>query len=241
MRVGLDPVKYTHKGVRHLKSAVKKLMIKLCAISPDQVIAAIEKANCKVVTFDVFDTLIKRNVPTPQDVFLLLEKQYQRHFGHSLPIYELRSRAEALAAKRLGRIEVSFPEIYQAMEGISEAEREWLMGEEIRIEKAVCQRWEPMGQVYDWCLKKGFPIFLVSDMYLSHDVIAELLHAAGYAEWKRLYISAEEHGNKANGTLFDILLRKEHLKPKELVYIGDSLRSDYLTPRKKGMRAFLIA
>lgn len=223
-----------------MKSAVKRMMTNLYAISPDQVIASIEKADCKVVSFDIFDTLIKRNVPTPQDVFLLLEKRYQQYYGGSMPVCALRSQAEERAAKHLGRIEVSLSEIYQAMEEISEAEREWLMEEEIHIEQAVCQCWQPMGRVYDWCLSKGIPVILVSDMYLSRDMITDLLHAAGYSDWKRLYISAEEHGNKAHGTLFDIVLREEHLKPKELLHIGDSLRGDYLAPKGKGIQTILI-
>lgn len=223
-----------------MKSTIKKWMTKLYAISPNQVISAIEKADCKVASFDIFDTLIKRSVLTPQDVFLLLEKLYQRHFGHSAPICQLRSQAEALAASNMGRIEVTFPEIYQAMKEIDAVEREWLMAEEIRIEKAVCQRWQPMGKVYDWCMSKRIPIILVSDMYFSQDIITDLLHAAGYSGWKHLYISAQEHGNKADGTLFDIVLREEHLKPGELLHIGDSLRGDYLTPRKKGILAILI-
>lgn len=222
-----------------MRRAIKKWMTKLYAVSPNQVISAIEKAGCREVSFDIFDTLIKRNVPMPQDVFLLLEKQYQRHYGHSSPVYQLRSKAEAQAARDMGRIEVTFPEIYQAMKEIDEAEREWLMAEEIRIEKTVCQRWQPMGMAYDWCMSKGIPIILVSDMYLSQDIITDLLYTAGYSGWKRLYISAEEHGNKADGTLFDIVLREEHLRPGELVHTGDSLRSDYLVPRKKGIRAFL--
>lgn len=224
-----------------MKSAVRKLLTKHFAISPELVISAIEKAKCKEVSFDIFDTLIKRNVPTPQDVFLLLEKQYQRHFDHnSLPICELRSLAETRAVKRLGRNEVNLPEIYRAMEEFSEAEREWLMAEEIRIERAVCQRWQPMGQVYDWCLSRGIPVILVSDMYLLHDVITELLHAAGYSGWGHIYISAEEYANKADGSLFDLVLNKEQLKSGELVHIGDSLRGDYLEPRKKHIKAILV-
>lgn len=62
---------------------------------------------------------------------------------------------------------------------------------------------------------------------------------ADYIDWKRLYISAEEHGNKADGVLFDIVLCEEHLMPEELIHTGDSLCSDYLVPRKKEIRAFL--
>ena len=223
-----------------MKSTVRKLLTKICAVDPEEVISTIEKSDCKVVSFDIFDTLLKRDVPTPKDVFTLLEKQFRRKFGGNINIGGLRSGAEAKAAAILGRREVSFQEIYQAIDGISDEEREWLMAEEVRIESAVCRRCYPMGKVFDWCAGRGIPIILVSDMYLPREIITQLLYSAGYSGWKRLYISAEERGNKANGTLFDIVLREECLKPGELLHIGDSLRGDYMTPRGKGIQAILV-
>lgn len=222
-----------------MKELIKKMLIKKYAVSLDQVIPLIEKSECKVVSFDIFDTLIKRNVPTPQDVFKLLEQQYRHHFNKDICIYKLRSKAEARAVQLNGHRDVGLSEIYEAITEINDTEREWLIAEEICIEKSICQRCQPMGSVYDWCVDHNIPIILVSDMYLSHNVITELLHKTGYSAWKRLYISAEEHGNKAHGTLFDIVLHEEHLKPEKLVHIGDSLRGDYLTPKRKGIRAIL--
>lgn len=224
-----------------LKKAIKSILTKRYAISIEQVVPTIEQSNCKMVSFDVFDTLIKRNVPAPKDVFLLLEKQYQRQFGHYMPIYDLRNRAEARACENMKRKTVTLPEIYQAIEEIDEVEREWLMEEEIRIERTLCQRCQPIGKVYDWCISHHIPVILVSDMYLSHETIEGLLHKAGYSGWKRLYISAEEQANKADGTLFDVVLHEEQLNPGELLHIGDSLRGDYLKPREKGIEAVLIA
>lgn len=223
-----------------MKNTIKNLLIKQYAIFPEQVISVVENAGSKVVSFDIFDTLIKRNVPAPRDVFLLLEERYQKKFECNLDISRLRTQAEARAVQHEGRCDVTFEEIYQAIEGISEKERQWLMEEEIRIEHAVCQRWTPMGEVYDWCMERGISVILISDMYLPRAVIVELLHEAGYAGWKHLYISVEEQSNKAKGTLFDIVLCREGIRPGELLHIGDSLRGDYLVPRKKGILSVLI-
>ena len=224
----------------NMKKAIKRLLTKKYAIHPKQLIPLIERADCKIVSFDIFDTLIKRNVPAPKDVFFLLEEHYQKKFERNLDISGLRAQAEASAVQHENRRDVTFEEIYQAIEGISEKERQWLMAEEIRIEHAVCQRWMPMGEVYDWCMEHGIPVILVSDMYLPRTVIAELLHEAGYTGWKYLYISVEEQCNKAKGTLFDTVLSREGLKPVELLHIGDSLRGEYLVQREKGILSFLI-
>ena len=46
------------------------------------------------MSFDIFDTLIKRNVRTPQDVFELLEKSFNNEFDKRVSIKELRIIAE---------------------------------------------------------------------------------------------------------------------------------------------------
>lgn len=223
-----------------MKKVIKKLLTNIYAISPEQVISAIERSNCRAVSFDIFDTLIKRSVPEPKDVFSILEKQYKQNFDSKISIGKLREKAEARAAELTGHRNVNIREIYRAINKVSEKEREWLIEEEIRIEYAVCQRHLSMGRVYDWCVSKNIPIILVSDMYLPHEVIAELLHKAGYVGWKSLYISAEENKNKASGDLFSIVLNKEGLKPAELVHIGDALRGDYFMPLKQGIKAVLL-
>lgn len=223
-----------------MKKIIKNLYIKKYAVSPREIIPIIEKSKCKAVSFDIFDTLLKRNMPTSGDVFLLLEQQYQRRFGINKHIYEWRSQAEKRAVQLKSRRDVNLQEIYQVITEINDEEREWLTAEEIRIEKTVCQRWNPMGQVYDWCLDRGIPVFLISDMYLPNEIVTALLFAAGYQGWKRLYISAQEKACKADGTLFDVVMEKERLKPREWIHIGDSLRGDYLMPRKKGISSILV-
>ena len=95
-----------------MKKLVRNLITNMCAILPEQVIPKIEKADCKAISFDIFDTLIKRNVPTPKDVFFLLEKQYQRKFGSDRKISRLRGEAEKQAVQQTGRRDVNLQEIY---------------------------------------------------------------------------------------------------------------------------------
>lgn len=80
----------------NMKKAIKRLLTKKYAIHPKQRIPLMEQADCKAVSFDIFDTLIKRNVPAPRDVFLLLE-HYRKKFERNLDIGGLRTQAEARA------------------------------------------------------------------------------------------------------------------------------------------------
>lgn len=223
-----------------MKKTIKKIVSKTIAETPESIIPILEKSDHKVVSFDVFDTLIKRNVPAPQDVFMILERRYRQIFGKAKDISDLRQEAENTASARMAFKEVNLQEIYDAMAEVDQQERQWLMEEEVRIEHTVCQRSYKMGKVYDWCIAHKIPVILVTDMYLPGNVISELLCEAGYKGWRHLYISAERRANKADGTLFDIVLREEHLRPEELLHIGDSLRGDYLTPHRIGTQAVLL-
>ena len=77
--------------------------------------------------------MLKRNAPALKDVFLLLEKQYQHKFGRERKISRLCGETEEQVVQQTGCRDVNLWEIYQAIEEISEAEREWLMEEGIRI------------------------------------------------------------------------------------------------------------
>ena len=51
----------------------------------------------RIVTFDIFDTLVKRNVYSPVDVFQLIEKQY--NLEHTIKIKGFASERSAAEQK----------------------------------------------------------------------------------------------------------------------------------------------
>lgn len=68
-----------------------------------------------------------------------------------------------------------------------------------------------MKEVYDWCVTHNKKIIAVSDMYLSANVLNELLEENGF-EVERIFVSCEEHENKRSGKLFDIVSKKINTK-----------------------------
>ena len=46
-----------------MKKAIKKIAPKIIGKKPELILLTLKNNNYKVVSFDVFDTLIKRNVP----------------------------------------------------------------------------------------------------------------------------------------------------------------------------------
>lgn len=223
-----------------MKELAKKILIKKEATSLNKIIDQIQNSDCKAVSFDVFDTLIKRNIRSPEDIFKVLEIQFNKFFGKSLSISLLRKKAEAKANANSPDEDVTLDEIYAEFEQVSDEERKWLRNKEIFLERNLCQKNLRMYDIYDWCLKNGKRIFIISDMYLPVDIVKEILHDGGYHDYSNLYLSNEQKARKTTGSLFEIALKKERLKASEVVHIGDALKGDYLIPKSMGIHAILI-
>ena len=104
---------------------MKKFFSDLKSVRTSTLISIIKKSNCQLVSFDIFDTLIKRNVNTSSDVYLILENNYQKFFNKKTPISKLRIDAEKIANKLSEHEDVSLEDIYNVFPEVNENEKEW--------------------------------------------------------------------------------------------------------------------
>lgn len=223
-----------------MKSAIRKAVSLMNYTEYTDLKEAIINSSCTVVSFDIFDTLIKRNVPFATDVYHLLDVIYRKTFPQNESIYEKRKKAESIARRKSKKEDVSIYEIYNEIEGIDNTSREWLVNKEIELEEKICQRNTFIWDIYNWCILKGIRVIIVSDMYLPKDVIRAILHNAGYKGWEKLYISNEYGLSKATGNLFSRVIEEEHVSANQILHIGDALKGDFLMPKKLGLKALLI-
>lgn len=189
------------------------------------------------ISFDVFDTLIKRSIAKPSDLFLLMEK----HLAKTRPEIPAGFAQRRLAAEREG-IEgsgrhIKISEIYDRLRGEYGEYTNELMDLEIQMELMGCQ---PNPKYVEWLsryVSDGRTVVLISDMYLPSEIIAQMLDKCGIRGYKKLYVSCEHDAKKRDGSLFRIVLDDLDIRPEQLVHIGDSKRGDVLAPIKKGIMA----
>lgn len=196
----------------------------------------------KAVSFDVFDTLVVRNVAVPEDVFELTAIRYNRLYPHeNLPVNfcRLRMDAEKSAREKKGKCEVTLNEIYQCMDGIDNQLKERILQMEIEAEYAICQPNYEMKAWFDHLAESGRKIIIASDMYLPKTVIINILEKCGYKGYFSLYVSSEYGDTKVAGGLYDRILLDLQIKAAELLHIGDNLRADNWIPKMKGIQTFL--
>ena len=197
----------------------------------------------KHISFDIFDTLLKRDVSKPVDVFDIIQDQAKKDYGITIHNFkEKRIQAEREARKVKGDKEVSIREIYNAFndnEVIKNIDLLISLEEQVEIKISCVNPY--IKKIYDAVIELGKRVFIISDMYLPKDLIIQLLEANGIREYEQVFISSEVGYRKANnGELFKYACEKMKIQPSQLVHVGDSMHSDYQMAKRVGCTSILI-
>ena len=137
------------ENILFMKNIAKKIVTDVFATNSKEIISIIEDKGYDVVSFDIFDTLIKRNVNKSSDVFGVLENEYRKYFKAEKPIAELRKQAESM----VNIDSATLDDIYSVITSLSNSEKEWLKDREIYLETKLCQKNRNMYDVFTWCKK----------------------------------------------------------------------------------------
>ncbi len=224
--------------MKQVKEIIKNCTGKILDASPESVKKKIDKN--KVISFDIFDTLVKRNVYKPTDVFLLVEKKY--NLLHELKIKEFhtqRIQAEQRARELSAMEEVTLDDIYTYLK-LSDTVKQELYQLEIQMEIDNCVPNISMKEIYDYALKKRKHIVITSDMYLPEKVIKEILSRCGYIKYEKLYLSSVYKKTKSKGSIFEVILNEYNLYDRKILHIGDHINGDYIQPRKHKIQSLII-
>lgn len=179
------------------------------------------------ITFDIFDTLLKRDVPEPTNVFDLAAFWYQQETGTCLKEFvRIRREAERKARECSAKQEVTLKEIYRQMP-LKKQVLDRLCELEVLAESVVCVVSHPVADVYQRLLEEGKTLYLISDMYLPRLTLIRILEKCGIYGYKKLFLS-NEYGLRKRDGLFDKFLQEEGLKGQTGIHIGDDWRSDVL-------------
>ena len=192
-------------------------------VNSDKIISIIK--NFDIISFDIFDTLLKRNVPEPTDVFLYMEKKLLiDNFS------KRRVEAEKKARDENAQNEIKLDDIYDKF-GMDFSK------EEIEAESKLLIKNIDILPAFKWCVKNK-TVILVSDMYLPRTFIESILKREGFVGYTDIYVSSETNKKKNDGEIFKLLIKK--YGKERIIHIGDSIKSDYLIPKKMGIETIYI-
>ncbi|MDE6603570.1 MAG: hypothetical protein K2K90_15780, partial [Lachnospiraceae bacterium] len=197
--------------------------------------------EAEIVSFDIFDTLVKRNIKCPEDVHELVRKKYFEQTGIDICEYrKLRVNAEKKARRYSGIEEISLEDILNALREVPDGEKGKLQEIEEETEIAVCCPDLRMKAIYEYALKEGKRVIITSDMYLDERIVKKILQKCGYDNFERLYLSSTYGVCKATGNLYEVIKKDYPSFQGKILHIGDNVKSDYAVPKSKGLEALLI-
>lgn len=201
-------------------------------------------------SFDIFDTLITRDVATPKGIYVCMQEALK--VQNEFPCYirenfcALRIHAEELARvtySAKGYEDIGLDKIYEAFEllgCLSKALIEELKELEKQTELAHAVG---IAENIEWVkalLTKEEKVVLISDMYLPEAIIRSMLVKADkvFAELP-IYVSADWNKTKYSGSLYDLVRERELADETEWIHIGDNSFSDEKQAQKKGIKTEL--
>lgn len=182
-----------------------------------------------VISFDIFDTLILRNVEKPSDIFKLVGIR-QNISG----FLQLRNHAEH-SIREEGNSFYTIGDIYERLERNNGIDTKVCMEDEFEVELMLTEANPYIKRLYNQLLENGKKIILVSDMYWPQEYLEKLLNRCGYTGWEHIYISCDLKSDKASGTLYRY--PNEDYSSESVVHIGDNYNSDVIMAKKHGIKA----
>lgn len=196
-------------------------------------------SRAEVISFDIFDTLVKRNVQEPRQVHQIVEQEFYRQTGKRIPEYvNHRVDSEEKARKCSTKEEIHMEDIFSLLSGIPDEWKRRLQELEKQIEIKISTPNLKMKAVYDKVIKAGKKIIITSDMYLDQETVRQILCKCGYDGFEKMYLSSSLGLCKAKGSIYEVI--KKDYPHDHILHIGDHIRSDYFVPRKRGIDAILI-
>lgn len=207
--------------------------------------------NCKVVTFDIFDTLIQRPFWQPSDMFQLMDNKFLKYDVSSMIKFsDMRKSAEPIARKKVfsqysSYEEVTLDEIYEVIADLYSVPLdiiEEMKNMEIDLERRYCVTRNAGKRLFELAKYLGKEVFLISDMYLSKEIVQQILKKNGYQITDdKIYISSEKRVTKHTGNLYKLFLSEYKVKyALSVLHIGDNFHSDYQMARQQGIAPFVL-
>lgn len=202
----------------------------------------------KVISFDMFDTLVTRPIERPEDLYLILDKYYSEITASTTNFRKLRVEAERFLRRRIiseaGEIEdVTLSEIYEVLIdefSVPSEVAELLEQKECELEKSLSIVRESGKCLFDDALKSGKKVIITSDMYLMKEHLKGILTSNGFEADVPIYVSSDIKKRKISGNLYRYILDDLSISAEEMIHIGDNMESDCTCASKLGIRTVYL-
>lgn len=203
--------------------------------------------NFSTISFDVFDTLVRRQYTVADYAKLLLGQELEAGglIASAQGFVNLRNEAEYELRKRSNfQGDVRLSDIYSNIGmtlKITDDEAQDLMRREFETDLSMILAKDEMVDLFNELGSQGHVLWIISDTYYSRDQVGLMLRKAGVTGAYRLLVSSEEQKRKDNGTMWHMVKNDlQHHGVTTHIHIGDNVVADCQIPGDFGLTTMHI-
>ncbi|EOX3451894.1 HAD-IA family hydrolase [Vibrio cholerae] len=250
-------------AIRKISQSNLDAKVKQQAENRSKLFEKISDRSIKIVSFDIFDTLLERPFAKPADVFKLMNSEVEKLTGGVIKNFaEVRINAERALRTELTESnklvyniehdsskqpdliqEIHLIDIYDRISSDLDLEKECLyeiMDMEVQYEIQLLRPRKIGEELYRYAVSCNKRIIITSDMYLPLSVINEILLKNGFKEHHKLYLSSDIGLRKHEGELFDYVVDNLGCHPSEILHIGDNTHGDIKMAKERGINTLYL-
>ena len=190
----------------------------------------------KIISFDIFDTLMTRTVAEPEMVFDMVSRRAQ---SEGIEVQSFR-KERVKAQLESGLVNANLDEVYEKFSentGISTEQSDRLKKIELECESDVLVPRTTIVELFRYALSTRKKVYLTTDMYLNRRDIVSLLNRKGITGYFDILDSCEYRKLKLEG-LFEELVATN--PGERVLHIGDSYINDCVCAEAAGVDSCLI-
>lgn len=193
--------------------------------------------NVEVVSFDLFDTLIARNILWFEDLVEIIEQKLHNKGVDIRDFVQKRiSLEKKLSCGRSPKLEEIYAELLKDL-NVEDFNAFELAELEYRTDcELICPRKDMIGLIHQ-IKKLGKSVYITTDSYYTKQQIEFLLKQNGIDEIDGVIVSCE-YDTKKTEKLFEKLI--EAAGTSRIIHIGDDIASDIESAMAWGLKSFHI-
>lgn len=190
-----------------------------------------------IISFDLFDTLIVRNVLSSADVIELSEARLEEK-GINIPGFANRRIG---AEKKLSNGKAPrLVDIYEDVllgNHIENVTANQLAELEYKTDISLLQPRKEMVGLIHIIKEMGKQVYIISESYYSQNQIEQILNSCGISGIDKLFVSSEYDAGKTSGLYEKVISSAES---RNILHIGDDVVADVEAAKRSGIQAFKI-
>lgn len=190
-----------------------------------------------IVSFDLFDTLIVRNVLSSADVIELLEARLEEK-GICIPNFvDQRISAEKKLSNGKAPRLVNIYEDVLSDNPIENVTVELLDELEYQTDISLLQPRKEMVDLIQTIKRMGKQIYIISESYYSQGQIEQILNSCEIGGIDKFFVSCEYDVSKTSGLYEKVI---EFAESSNILHVGDDIVADVEAAKRSGIKAFQI-